>query len=333
MSFGLAKSGISVKSGIDLDPSCEFPYEANCRAKFIHQDVASVTSDQLSVLYGDATVRVLAGCAPCQPFSTYSQSRKTQDNRWELLNSFRDLAISLRPEIVTMENVERLALTPVWKCFVKSLEDSGYFTSWDFVKCDEIGVPQRRKRLVLLASLKPGLLVSEIPRRKNKRTVRQALSRLPKLEAGDVSELDPLHVASRLSELNLKRIRSSQPGGTWRDWDVSLRATCHQKRSGDTYPSVYGRMEWDEPSPTVTTQFFGYGNGRFGHPEQDRALTIREGAILQSFPPSYKFVANEDEISFRRLGMLIGNAVPPLLGKAIGQLILDHAGKDYGVSR
>ena len=129
---------------------------------------------------------------------------------------------------------------------------------------------------------------------------------------------------SRLSPTNLKRIRQSTPGGTWRDWDEELQLECHKKESGKTYPSVYGRMSWDEPSPTITTQFYGYGNGRFGHPEQDRALSLREGAILQSFPPDYVFIDNEHPSNRREIGIHIGNAVPVELGRAIGLSIQQH---------
>ena len=114
------------------------------------------------------------------------------------------------------------------------------------------------------------------------------------------------------------------PGGTWRDWDKELQLKCHKKSSGKTYPSVYGRMLWDAPSPTITTQFYGYGNGRFGHPSQDRALSLREGAILQSFPRDYKFISSTDILNKHKLGLQIGNAVPVRLGEVIGLSILEH---------
>jgi len=136
---------------------------------------------------------------------------------------------------------------------------------------------------------------------------------------------DRLHQSAGLDPINLKRIKASVPGGTWRDWPKDLVAECHKKRSGKTYPSVYGRMVWDAPSPTITTQFYGFGNGRFGHPEQNRAISLREGAVLQSFPKSYKFVAPGTPISFTSVGRLIGNSVPVKLGKAIGQSFVDHA--------
>jgi DNA (cytosine-5)-methyltransferase 1 len=114
--------------------------------------------------------------------------------------------------------------------------------------------------------------------------------------------LDPLHVASRLSSKNIERVKVSKPGGTWRDWPERLIAPCHKRDSGMTYPGVYGRMEWDNPAPNITTQFYGFGNGRFGHPEQDRALTLREGALLQTFPPSSIFTNNDGKIHFKTVG-------------------------------
>lgn len=325
LSYGLKQAGLSVSAGIDLDPMCKYPFEANCGAEFIHKDIADVTTDELVALFAGAKVRVLAGCAPCQPFSTYAQSRKTQDNRWQLLKEFLRLAISVQPEIVTMENVTRLALNNVWTEFVQGLESHGYHVSWDCVRCEELGVAQTRQRLVLIASRNPGLEIASLKKSSKRKTVRDAIGSLPEVAAGNKNATDPLHVSSSLSPINMKRIQASTAGGTWRDWERGLRAACHLKVSGETYPSVYGRMKWDEPSPTITTQFYGFGNGRFGHPDQDRAITIREAALLQSFPKGYKFVRRSEGVSFRRLGILIGNAVPPRLGKAVGEIIRDHA--------
>jgi DNA (cytosine-5)-methyltransferase 1 len=154
-----------------------------------------------------------------------------------------------------------------------------------------------------------------------------AIGHLPELEAGKVSSVDVLHYSSSLSPLNLRRIRASRPGGTWRDWDRELVAACHRKKKGKTYPSVYGRMAWDSPSPTITTQFFGFGNGRFGHPEQNRAISLREGAVLQTFPCDYQFVEPGGVYRFKTIGRLIGNAVPVRLGEVIGKSIEMHLGK------
>jgi DNA (cytosine-5)-methyltransferase 1 len=155
-------------------------------------------------------------------------------------------------------------------------------------------------------------------------TVEHAIAGLPPLQAGDADPDDPLHVAASLSRLNLARMKASKPGGTWRDWPIEMVAGCHQSESGKTYPSVYGRMEWTKPAPTMTTQCYGFGNGRFGHPEQDRAISLREAAILQSFPRRYKFVRRGEQVGMRTLGRLIGNAVPVKLGSAIGKSIMKH---------
>ncbi len=117
---------------------------------------------------------------------------------------------------------------------------------------------------------------------------------------------------------------SAKPGGTWRDWDPDLVTPCHRAESGRGYSSVYGRMEWGEPSPTITTQFYGFGNGRFGHPEQNRALSLREGAMLQGFPREYQFVAPGGEVHFKVVGRLIGNAVPVKLATAIAGAVRRH---------
>lgn len=155
-------------------------------------------------------------------------------------------------------------------------------------------------------------------------TVQGTIGNLPPIFAGQADKSDPLHCASRLSKTNLIRISKSKRGGTWRDWDTDLQLSCYKKVTGHTYPSVYGRMTWNEPSPTITTQFYGYGNGRFGHPTQNRALSIREGAMLQSFPETYQFVPPGEKICKRKLGIHIGNAVPVNLGKAIGISIQNH---------
>ena len=144
------------------------------------------------------------------------------------------------------------------------------------------------------------------------------------LKAGEQGNSDKLHLSATLSELNMRRIRASKPGGTWRDWPKDLIAACHKKEEGQGYVSVYGRMEWDKSSPAITTQFFGFGNGRFGHPSQDRAISLREGAMLQSFPKSYKFVKAKEPVIITTLGRLIGNAVPVKLAEALGRTITRH---------
>jgi DNA (cytosine-5)-methyltransferase 1 len=156
------------------------------------------------------------------------------------------------------------------------------------------------------------------------RTVHDEIGKLPPLRHGQADDLDPLHRASRLSDTNAKRIASAKPGGTWRDWAPELVASCHRVETGKGYSSVYGRMTWAAPSPTITTQFYGFGNGRFGHPDQDRALSLREGALLQGFPQDYQFTAPGERIHFKKIGRMIGNAVPVTLAGAIAGAVKQH---------
>jgi len=321
---GLIDEGIKVAAGADIDIACKFPYEHNNQAKFLKADVSRLSGGELAKLYPRSGVRVLVGCAPCQPFSKYTQGLNTKaDAKWALLRSFARLIRELRPDVVSMENVPQLQRHSVFTEFVESLKKLGYHVSYSVVFCPDYGVPQHRQRLVLFAS-KFGPIGIIKPTRKKHPTVKTAIGRLPPLKAGEIDDDDPLHRCSSLSELNLRRIRTSKPGGTWRDWNSSLVAACHKKRKGRSYPGVYGRMEWDFPSPTITTQFFGFGNGRFGHPKQDRALSMREGAILQSFPRDYAFMKPGSEFSTKAIGQLIGNAVPVKLGRAVGKTIRQH---------
>lgn len=325
LSYGLEKAEITVKTGIDIDPKCQYAFDRNVSGDFLQRDVTELQANELRSFFSDDCITLLAGCAPCQPYSTYRRATKgmAKQPEWDLVEKFGQLAEQLQPDLVTMENVPPLADQPVFATLLSYLH--GYHVDWDIIEMKSLGLPQTRKRLVLVAS-KIGPI--EI-RFEDKRSVsvREAISELPALEAGEASNDDPMHRASRLSPLNLRRIKASKPGGTWRDWPAELRAACHNRKSGETFPSVYGRMSWDEPSPTITTQCFGFGNGRFGHPEQDRAISLREAAMLQGFPREYEFLPKEGKPDFASFGRLIGNAVPVPLGQAIGELFADHVAK------
>ncbi|MCO6465977.1 MAG: DNA cytosine methyltransferase [Bradyrhizobiaceae bacterium] len=325
LTHGLERAGISVRAGVDLDPACRYPYEENNKADFWEKSVVDVTADEIRAAWGKAKYRVLAGCAPCQPFSTYMQGKvDSSDARWNLLDEFARLVRDCDPHIVTMENVPRLEEQDVFEKFKASLRASGFEeVTTRVVNCAEYGIPQKRRRLVLLAS-KFGKLELLPPKSTKQKTVMDVIGDLPRLVAGQIDPKDILHQSCSLSPTNMDRIKNSKPGGSWRDWSEDLRTNCHKKESGKNYASVYGRMRWEEPSPTITTQFFGFGNGRFGHPEQDRALSFREGAILQSFPKDYKFVRKGAVLNKTAIGRLIGNAVPVKLGEVIGKSILGH---------
>lgn len=323
---GLLDEGIRVLAGYDLDPACRYPYEHNNGVPFFEQDVNELDPAEVASLFPRGSVRIIAGCAPCQPYSNYSRGHKSiYEERWHLIGAYQKIVEGVRPELVTIENVVQLQKHPSYGELVRSLEEAGYHWSKYEVRCEKYGVPQTRTRLVAFASIfGPVDLASASCVDGGYATVRDAIGHLPPLSAGGTDPNDRLHTASRLSDINLQRIRASKPGGTWRDWDAELVASCHKAKSGKTYPSVYGRMEWDKPGPTITTQFFGFGNGRFGHPEQDRGLSLREGALLQTFPREYEFVAPGEPIYFKRVGRLIGNAVPVLLARAVGRSLRLH---------
>lgn len=326
---GLLDAGIEVVSGYDIDGACRYAYEHNNdRARFVEKGVEDVPGWQLARDYGDrAGYRVLVGCAPCQPFSKYTQGQDTHAARkWGLLKAFGRLVTEVRPDVVSMENVPELRRHAIFAEFVETLEGAGYAVNYQEAYCPDFGVPQQRRRLVLMASSHGSITLRRTAPMQDPEsvTVRAAIGNLPEIAAGEQGGDDRYHRASRLSATNLRRIRASAPGGTWRDWPEELVAACHRTEMGINYPSVYGRMQWDAPAPTITTQFFGFGNGRFGHPEQDRAISLREGALLQTFPHDYEFLPAGQPVVISHVGKMIGNAVPVRLGHAIGISIREH---------
>jgi DNA (cytosine-5)-methyltransferase 1 len=326
LSYGFKSEALNVAAGIDIDEACRFPYEENNGAPFLRKDVGKLTASDLDGLFAPNTVRILVGCAPCQPFSTYNQKNENPD--WKLLEAFGDLIDAARPDIVSMENVPRLLAFrggKIFDAFVEKLRAADYHVVWGVLYGPDFGLAQTRSRLVLLASML-GPIAMPVPTHdlKKHRTVKDEIGELPALTHGEIDEHDSLHRASRLSPTNAKRIASAKPGGTWRDWEPDLVASCHKVDTGKGYSSVYGRMTWSAPSPTITTQFYGFGNGRFGHPEQDRALSLREGALLQGFPRDYQFAAPGERIHFKKIGRMIGNAVPVTLASAIARAVKQH---------
>lgn len=325
LSYGFKSEAFNVAAGIDIDEACRFPYETNNGSPFVRKDVAKVTAADLASLFEPDAKRVLVGCAPCQPFSTYNQKNENPD--WKLLQAFGKLIAEALPDVVSMENVPRLLSFrsgAVFDAFVRTLSDADYHVVWDVLYGPDFGLAQTRSRLVLLASRLGPIEMPEPTHAGSHRTVRDEIGQLTPLRHGEVDEGDPLHRTSRLSETNAKRIAAAKPGGTWRDWQSELVASCHKVDTGKGYSSVYGRMTWTAPSPTITTQFYGFGNGRFGHPEQDRALSLREGALLQGFPQDYQFVAPGERIHFKKVGRMIGNAVPVTLASAIARAVRQH---------
>lgn len=329
LTYGLRKAKINVLAGLDNDATCAVPYETNNKTKFISADIAKYDFNEIKDLYSQDSLRVLVGCAPCQPFSshTFKIKNKEQDTRWNLIDYFVEAIRILDPHVISMENVRGITKMQIFKKFVCTLEALGYSIDAEVVYCPNYGIPQNRSRLVLMGSKIGKITVPKHTHKKGDyKTVQKVLSKLPPLEAGQTDKLDRVHKAKGLADINLKRIRQSKPKGSWKDWDEALLPDCYRKETGQTYTSVYGRMSWKDVSPTITTQFFNYGSGRFGHPDQDRGLSLREGAILQTFPKKYDFGT---VISMTRTGRHIGNAVPLRLGLVIGKTIQEHAEQYY----
>jgi DNA (cytosine-5)-methyltransferase 1 len=234
-----------------------------------------------------------------------------------------------QPNVISMENVPQLVETEIFNDFVTALKSLGYFVSFQVVFCPDYGIPQRRRRLVLLASRLGAIsLISKTHNPENYITVRDTIGHLKPVRSGEFDQNDPLHRARRLNAKNLKRLAHTKEGEGWKSWPEELVLECFKKSSGRTYVSVYGRMKWDEPAPTMTTHCTGLGNGRFGHPEQDRAITLREAALFQTFPVEYQFYESLDKYNPSAICRQIGNAVPPKLGQTIAKSIKNHL-KEY----
>ena len=320
LTAGLINAGVVVKAGYDIELECRYAYENNNKVPFIQQDVAELKSSDVQNWFNKDSIRLLAGCAPCQPFSKYNQGKDvTNDKKWPLLYHFLRLVREILPELVTMENVPEVIKHKVYEDFVFELKLLGYSVSAQEVLCSKYGIPQTRRRHVLLASRMGNAPKLLKPTHENPVTVREAIGGLKAIKAGEFDPMDLLHKSAGLNDKNMLRIKASKQGGTWRDWPEDLVVECHKKKSGRSYASVYGRMLWDEPAPTMTTLCYGYGNGRFGHPEQNRAISLREAAIIQSFPSDYEFCPRNIEPRLTTVGRMIGNAVPVLLGKVIGE--------------
>lgn len=326
LTHGFIKESLDVVAGYDIDADCKYAYEANNASVFIKKSITDVTGEEVSEKLSGADVKILIGCAPCQPFSTYSYKNQDQ-KKINLLLEFARLIEEVKPDIVSMENVPRLEVSgdSVFGEFLRILKANGYEVSYKIVYCPEYGIPQHRKRLVLLASKLGKIeLIPETHTQKNFVTVKDTIGEMEKLKSGETSLSDSLHRAAKLSDLNMKRIKQSKPGGTWKDWDEDLILKCHQKSSGESYVSVYGRMEWNKPAPTMTTHCIGIGNGRFGHPEQDRAISLREAALFQTFPIDYKFFEEGKSFKVKSISTQIGNAVPVVLGVVLAKSIKKH---------
>lgn len=313
LSYGLRSAGIEVVLGLDIDASCRYAYETNnAGAVFLETDVREVSFADFEGYYDQSEVVALVGCAPCQPFSSHTR-RNTPDEDCELVDEFARLIREGIPDLVSMENVPGLAKHESFRRLLEVLENLEYEVDHDIINFYDYGVPQRRRRLVMVASRRgPAALPEPTDAGGN---VADFIRDLDPIAAGHTCAEDSAHTTLPLSPTNLERIRQSKPGGTWKDWDQALVNPCHKRAH---YPAPYGRMSWDEPAPTITTQFCYYSTGRFGHPTQDRAISVREGALLQTFPNAYELVDPDDDMPICKLARHIGNAVPVKIGQMIG---------------
>ena len=329
LSHGFILENFDVVAGYDIDESCKYAYEENNKTHFFAKNVVEVKSAEIAKHYEDCKIKILVGCAPCQPFSSYTFKNKEKDtDKWGLLYHFSRLIKDIRPEIISMENVAQLLnfkQAPVFNDFIANLKKLGYYVHYEIVNCPDYGIPQTRKRLVLLASKLGEIdLIPKTHKKGNYVVVKDVISHLPQIKDGQHHPKDFLHFSRKLTPINKKRIIATPYGGSWKDWPYDLMLECHKKKSGKSYPSVYGRMKWDEPAPTVTTHCIGYGNGRFGHPDQNRAISLREAALFQTFPMGYKFFDESRPFSTVAIAKQLGNAVPVLLGQVIAKSIKNH---------
>ena len=327
LSYGLKQADIKVIAGLDNDKTCSVAYEKNNDARFIAADISKYDFSEMRGMFSDKSVKVLVGCAPCQPFSSHSFKAKNRehDARWNLLSYFVKAIDELKPEVISMENVPGLTKTEVFAQFRQDIIDRGYFVDYKVVYCPDYGIPQSRNRLVFVASrLGPIKVPTATHQPKDYVKVKDTIKGLPRLNAGGKDKNDPIHRCMKLEPINLRRIKASKQGGSWQDWDKELLPNCYKRATGKGYTPVYGRMKWTDTAPTMTTQFYNYGSGRFGHPSQNRAVSLREGALIQTFPKSYEF---DDTLPTSKIARHIGNAVPPRLGEILGRTMKEHIDK------
>lgn len=326
MTRGLLNAGIEVLFGLDLNAACSETYEFNNGIPYLCRNIRDVNPEELIEEYpilADNNELLLVGCAPCQPFSN-QRHMMHEHAAVNLLDEFGRMVEVMEPVCVLVENVPGIQKrgAVVFNRFLALLRRMEYNVFYGIVNAKNYGVPQKRKRLILIASRE--FIPQEPPHTHGDGllpyvTVRDAIERFPEIEAGENNIQFFNHQASTLSQTNLERIMATpHDGGSRTDWPENLILDCHNNGyRGHT--DVYGRMSWDDVSPTLTSKCFSLSNGRFGHPEQNRAISLREAAALQSFDDDYVFFGNKQEI-----GKQIGNAVPVLLAQTIGEYILEH---------
>ena len=334
LSHWLYNQWFNILSWIYFEESCRYGFEFNNKAEFIKADIRDIKWIDLYNKYSKNSIKILVWCSPCQPFSNLNVKKNIYLNHEKAiekspLDKYSSLIEEMQPDIISMENVRWLAIEwkyPAFKNFLDILEKHNYYYSYSIVDLKKYWIPQNRYRLVLLASKFWKINIIPYTHEKKFVNVKEVISHLPVIKAWEISKEDTYHRARKLNDLNMRRILS-MPKDWWNliSWDSSLMADCHKKESGKTYAkNIYARMRWDEPSPTMTTQCIWIWNGRFWHPEQNRWISLREAAIFQTFPDSFKFIENEENISTTKIAKQIWNAVPVRLWEIIWISIKEH---------
>ncbi|TAJ40179.1 MAG: DNA cytosine methyltransferase [Reyranella sp.] len=328
-SQGMREAGLRVRLGIDLDLDAAKSFQKNFpEADFIRRDIRKVRSRDLATYVDTQKKRpvVFGACAPCQPFSKQRRGQKRKDGRKDLLREFHRFVRSYLPEYIFIENVPGIQSINdkrgTFAKFLRLLKRLKYWHCHEVVSACHYGVPQRRKRLVLVASRLGPITIPKPThgpgaREKSLPTVWQAIGHLPRIKAGQSHAKVLNHRAASLSDLNLKRIKATKPGTTRKLWPSELVLDCHENHTGHT--DVYGRMAKGAPSAALTTRCISLSNGRFGHPTQHRAISVREAACLQTFPMDFEFFGNLTSMSRQ-----VGNAVPVTMARVFGKAIQRH---------
>jgi len=326
-SRGFTQAGLESVFALDFDKDAAETFKVNFPETVVEQrDIRKLQIKSISGLIDaqKGNPILFCGCAPCQPFTKQNTSRTDKDDRISLLNSFGQFVEHYRPEYVFIENVpgmQKVNADSPFDAFYKKLKDMGYSIATDIIAAQDYGIPQRRRRLVLLAS-RVGEI--ELPKPthgpaagREYSTVREWISHFPQIEASQQHPDVLNHRAARLAPINLERIQSTPPEGDRSSWPERLKLNCHKNYSG--HVDVYGRMKWDAPATGLTTRCISLSNGRFGHPEQNRAISVREAAALQTFPDDFIFTG-----SLNSQAKQVGNAVPTKLAEVFGTYMLGH---------
>lgn len=321
---GLLDSGITVLAGVDTNERLREAYEYNnSPSQFICSDIREINIEQLQsqlgIKAGDTVL--YAACTPCQPFSTLNKL-KGEDERKYLLLAFAEIVRKCPPDFILVENVPGLNNAygkMVYEKFIAIMSEVG-FTDQNIdsalLDANNYGVPQTRKRFILIAS-KHGTIKLPKPTEGPKPVVRDYLKNYPSLNDGEESTAYHNHISRKLQPHH-RRIVQAIPknGGSRQDIeDISILLDCH-KKNPKAHKDVFGRMSWEKPAPTLTCRCADVYCGRFVHPEQDRGLSLREAATLQTFPDHYLFFG-----TFQQIARQIGNAVPVKLAEKLGDSV------------